>query len=294
MLNPTGFLNKVEYFLWAARNCIGANLSCPACGSGTTTLLKRKSFVTSLYRCEACYLLFRIPKSNVIENEKFYQKKYRQGFTTDRPDDAELEDMKQKSFIGTEKDYTSYISVLRSVGIQPGHVLFDFGASWGYGSWQFIQAGYRVYSYELSKPRSSYAEEKLGCHMVPDLEHFPEKADCFFSAHVIEHMSNPLALWETVQKVLKPDGVVILITPNGEPSRECLLGNHYHQLWGRVHPILLTVDSLTFMARRFGFVGLGYSSPYEFSKITTFVPGQLEGDELLFVARQNPQKQTIP
>ena len=289
MVNPVVFLDKLEYFLWAARNCIGADRSCPACSSGDTTLIKRKSLVTGLHRCEACHLLFRIPKSNVRENEGFYQKKYRQGFTTDCPDDAELEHMKQKLFWGTEKDYTAYISVLRSIGLQPGHVLFDFGASWGYGSWQFVQAGYRVYSYEISQPRARYAEEKLGCRMVSDLEHVPEKADCFFAAHVVEHMSNPLALWETALKVLKPEGVVILFTPNGEPSREYLPGSHYHQSWGRVHPILLTAGSLTVKALRFGFVGWGYSSPYELSKIATFVPGQLEGDELLFVARHKTQ-----
>jgi D-arabinose 1-dehydrogenase-like Zn-dependent alcohol dehydrogenase len=233
MANPMISWNKVEYFLWAARNCIGANRSCPACGSGDTTLIKRKALVTSLYCCEACHLLFRVPKSNAGESEVFYQKQYRQGFTTDCPDDAELEYMKQKLFRGTEKDYTTYISVLRSVGLRPGQVLFDLGASWGYGSWQLMQAGYRVYSYEISKPRARYAEEKLGCHMLPDLEHVPEKADCFFAAHVIEHLSNPLALWETALKMLKSGGVVVLFTPNGEPSRECLPGNRYHQLWGQ-------------------------------------------------------------
>ena len=290
MVNPMVSWGKVEYFLWAARNWIGANRSCPACGSGDTTLIKQKALVTGLYHCEVCHLLFRVPKSNTGASEAFYQKQYRQGFTTDCPDDAEIEYMKQMFFRGTERDYTAYISVLRSVGLYPGNVLVDFGASWGYGSWQLMQAGYRVYSFEISKPRARYAEEKLGCHMLPDLEHVPEKADCFFASHVIEHMSNPLALWETALKVLKPEGVVVLFTPNGEPSREFMPGNHYHQSWGQVHPLLLTVDSLTFMARRFGFVGCGYSSPYELSKIDTFVPGKLEGDELLFVARRKPHE----
>lgn len=288
MVNLMVFWHKVEYFLWAICNWVGADRFCPACGAGNTSLIKRKAFITGLYRCKVCHLLFRVPKSNVGESESFYQKQYRQGFTTDCPDDAELERMKQKFFRDTEKDYSLYISVLRAVGLKPGDVLFDFGASWGYGSWQLMQTGYRVYSFEISRARARYAAEKLGCHMLADLEHIPEKADCFFAAHVIEHMSNPLTLWEMASKVLNPEGIVILFTPNGELSRECLFGNHYHKLWGRVHPLLLTVDSMTFMAQRFGFVAQGYSSPYELSKIATFVPGQLKGDELLFVARRKP------
>ncbi len=150
-----------------------------------------------------------------------------------------------------------------------------------------MQAGYRVYSYEISAPRSQYAEEKLGCHMISDLDSIPERADCFFSAHVIEHLVNPIILWESALKVLKPNGIIILFMPNGDYSLEQQRGDVYHKIWGQVHPLVLSEESLTIMAQRFGFVGRGYSSPYDLSKINRSITGQLRGDELLFIARRS-------
>jgi hypothetical protein len=66
--------------------------------------------------------------------------------------------------------------------------------------------------------------------------------------------------------------VIVLFMPNGEPSRERLNGARYHQLWGRVHPLLLSAEALQHMATRHGFDGS--------------TAGQLDGDELVFVARR--------
>src|SRR5919109_1153406 len=110
---------------------------------------------------------------------------FEQDFTTNCPDDHILTDLMRRQFKGTEKDYTVYIDVLKAVGIQPGRILYDYGCSWGYGSYQFAQAGYRVYSYEIGASRADFAAEKLGCQMLSEPEQIPDKADCFFSAHVI-------------------------------------------------------------------------------------------------------------
>src|SRR5205807_2594130 len=131
-------------------------------------------------------------------------------------------------FAGTEKDYSTYIAVLRAVPLGPGSVIFDFGCSWGYGSWQLRHAGFKVYSSEVSRPRARYAVEQLQCELY-DPQQLREKVDCFFAAHVIEHLPNPRDLWEIARGVLKPSGKVVLFLPNGEPSRE---RHHksYHQL----------------------------------------------------------------
>jgi 2-polyprenyl-3-methyl-5-hydroxy-6-metoxy-1,4-benzoquinol methylase len=278
--------DRIEYFMWAARQWPQSDTSCPACGSTATSLLRRKALVTALVRCQACCLRFRVPKDSPRENETFYQSQYQQGFTTDCPGADELAKLVHSGFRDTEKSYAAYLNVLNSAGLQPGDAICDFGCSWGYGSWQLMQAGYRVFPYEISRPRARYAEEKLGCHMLPDMDHVPEKMDCLFGAHVIEHLPDPNIIWEAAQKILKPHGKVVLFTPNGEPELAEQRPDSYHRLWGKVHPLLLSADALSAMADRFGFVGCGYSSPYEPSKIAHFVPGQLAGDELLYIARR--------
>ena len=262
-----------------------ADTTCPSCGSENTTPHTRKKWVTALYRCEDCNLRFRVPKDSVGASKRFYQRSYSAGFTTDCPNDEKLAHLKSVRFQGTEKDFSNYIQVLQSLGITPGQTILDFGASWGYGSWQLSQAGYKVYSSEISVPRARYAAEKLGCHVLQSVDELPEQVDCFFSAHVIEHMPDPNILWKTASSTLKKSGVVALFAPNGEPEREKYSEAAYHQLWGEVHPLLLNAKALQAMAQRFRFEGIGYSSPYDLAELRHGDAGHLLGAELLFVAK---------
>jgi 2-polyprenyl-3-methyl-5-hydroxy-6-metoxy-1,4-benzoquinol methylase len=274
---------KIRYILWALSQLPRADTSCPNCGDQRTSQVKRKALVTALYECEQCRLLFRVPKDAPDNNATFYQDQYTEGFTTELPSDERLLELMNSHFAGTEKDFSDYINVLRSLGVTPGKVMVDFGASWGYGSWQLREAGYTVYSHEIGKRRAEFAKQKLGCTLI---EHFDEIAgsiDCFFSAHVIEHLPDPKYIWSVARKVLKPNGHVVLFMPNGNPVRRSKPG--YHHLWGEVHPLLLTPESLRYMASQAGFSDTDYrSSPYGTKRY-------VDGDELMFTAcRRTPER----
>jgi 2-polyprenyl-3-methyl-5-hydroxy-6-metoxy-1,4-benzoquinol methylase len=230
--------------------------------------------------------MFRVPKSDPIEDKKFYQNQYREGFTTECPSDQELARLQSVSFKGTEKDYSAYIEVIRATGLRPNDSILDFGCSWGYGSWQLSKSGFRVYSYEISKPRAQYAAEKLHCRLIASSAELPEKVDCLFSAHVIEHLANPRVLWEMAEIVLKPKGKVVLFMPNGDPEVEDFGTRRYHQLWGQVHPLLISGNALMNMANAHGFTGRVYSSPYDATKIQAGVNDGLTGEELLLIAER--------
>ena len=274
--------SKLRYLTWASRRFLGADTSCPACNELRTVLVRRKYFVTSLYRCPSCELMFRVPKPSASECRDFYQSEYEQGFTTDCPSPEALRKMKDSAFVGTPKDYSGYLDVLRSIPLTGGSTILDYGCSWGYGSWQLARAGYRVYSFEISRPRARYAAEKLECTLCAPQE-ISEKVDCLFSSHVIEHLTNPRLIWEIAQGVLKPEGIVVLFLPNGNPSREALDAN-YHKHWGQVHPLLISPIALMRMGEHYGFSTRCYSSPYILGEIATNVPGDLTGAELLVIA----------
>jgi SAM-dependent methyltransferase len=278
--------DKAKYLVWAAARSIAADRTCPACASPETRLVTRKHGVTALYRCHVCSLMFRVPKGSPEDDRRFYEVDYEQGSTTDLPDDTQLDELKRTSFRDIGKDYTDYIAVLRTIGVGPGSVVYDYGSSWGYGSWQFRESGYRVYSYDVARTRARFSEQKLGCRVLPEPTAVPERVDCLFASHVIEHLADPNVLWATALRVLQPNGLVVLVMPNGEPSRASLDRTRYHQQWGRVHPLLLSASSLSWMATRYGFHGASYTSPYELGQIAHELPGDLDGDELLFVGRR--------
>src|SRR5262245_9195007 len=213
--------------------------SCPNCGDKRSSIPDRKYFVTQLRRCEACQMMFRTPTDEQGHNRPFYETEYAQGFTTAMPSPGALADLKRFNFAGTEKDYTYYISALDQLGVKKGARLFDYGCSWGYGSYQLAKAGFDVTAFEIAPSRRCYAREKLGVRTVDDMDRaVPELAglfNCFFSAHVLEHVPSPRRVFHHAFRLLAPGALFVSFTPNG--SAACR-ANHqnWSSLWGEVHP----------------------------------------------------------
>jgi len=259
-------------------------------------VVDRKVVVTQLRRCSCCKLLFRTPTDDPNTNESFYENEYTQGFTTTLPSDAELAELKQSKFSGTMRDYSYYIGVLTQLGLNPGSRIFDYGCSWGYGSYQLAQAGFDVMSFEVASSRRRYAKEKLGVRMADDMDRasseFAGQFDCFFSAHVIEHVPCPAKALDYAMKLLKIGGIFVSFTPNGSQARRSIESsrwhNRWHKEWGEVHPQFIDdifLDtSFSRSPRAVGTSPVTGASLTEESVLTRL--DNLEGGELFFAARK--------
>lgn len=213
---------------------------CPVCGVSKFRVVASKAIVTRLVRCGSCRLLFRIPRDPIGFAEEFYQEDYSSGGLTTRPvRNGELARLLSTGFRGTDKDFTDKIRVLESLGIPKGARVLDFGASWGYLTWQLQQAGYEAAGYEISRPRAQFGREYLGVRIFTDKNDLTGPFDVFFSSHVLEHVSNPVETFTLATRVLKTGGVFAAFTPNG--SEMCLRADRrrYNQTWGRLHPLYL-------------------------------------------------------
>jgi 2-polyprenyl-3-methyl-5-hydroxy-6-metoxy-1,4-benzoquinol methylase len=176
-----------------------------------------------------------------------------------------LESLLQSRFIGSEKDYSTYITVLKALGVAYGQRVLDFGCSWGYGSWQLAAAGFQVTAYEISRPRCKYAREKLGVDAHEKLETLRESNfDVFFSAHVLEHVPSIRDVVEFALTKLRPGGLFIAFTPNGSEAFRQRQPKAWQKLWGMVHPNF--PDSLFYRALFPN--SLLASTPYDFSRLT--------------------------
>lgn len=215
---------------------------CPNCGCPRTEIVKRKYLVTALARCMGCRILFRTPTDAPELNGAFYQSAYESGFTTDRPSEEDLERYRQTRFQGTPKDFSLWISVLRALGVDPGARVLDYGASWGYGTWQLAEAGYETVGYEVSRPRARYAREKMNVAVHDDLSAVQGRFDAVFSCHVLEHVPQPSAVIAWARGVLRPGGVFVAVTPNGSRGWMEASPRQYHRCWGQVHPFYLNDD----------------------------------------------------
>lgn len=212
---------------------------CPACGSDAGSIVDWKG-VHVLCNCEQCSLLYRHPRESEESMSAFYQSEYSEkGMTADLPTEKELENLMDTRFKGTDKDFSYQISILNSLGIRPGMKVLDFGANWGYLSFQLKSAGYQVESFEISKPRAEFGSY-LGLQIKTDLSELTGQYDCVYSSHVLEHVPNPAATLKQQFAMVKPGGLVVAHTPNGSEAWRRKATSSFRNVWGLVHPVLLT------------------------------------------------------
>lgn len=233
-------LGKVRYALGALPKRLVQPCVCPSCGALVSTRADRKGF-HELRRCGQCALLYRWPSESAAEMETFYQQHYKQaGLTTDLPDASALKLLLAKGFKGSSKDFSKVLAVFRAIGLPAGARILDFGANWGYGVWQFQQAGYEAMGYELSKPRAEFSKE-LGVQLLTDWCDVVQAGpfDVVFSSHVLEHTPDPAQALRDQLAVLKTNGFLIALFPNGSDAFRLAEPQAFHQLWGHVHPVML-------------------------------------------------------
>ncbi len=267
--------------------------SCPSCGHFDSTVMDKKYWATSLCRCKHCQLLFRAPTTTLEENVSFYQKAYTQGFTTDLPSDEQLKAYLSKDFLGTERDYSTYIDIVRKASGTNGNKVFDFGCSWGYGSWQFRQNGFEVESFEISVSRAEFAKNKLGVKVHTSLSAVSGLFNIVFSSHVLEHVPSVKEAIAFGFRILKPGGCFVAVTPNGSAGFRKKDPNAWHKLWGLVHPNFLDGDFYqSFFSDYPYFLA---SNPYPTQEIENWgisnqykrhIADQLSGEELLIIVKK--------
>src|SRR5258706_1700507 len=202
--------------------------------------IDRKYIVTKLVACPMCSILVRLPTDDDQESNQFYQEEYTQGYTTDCPSEDILQQLIKTNFEGTERDYTRYIRFFEFLGIAKTSKVLDFGCSWGYGLFQFAKHGYRAEGFEVSRPRANYGREKMSLTISSKSEEIKGKFDVIFSAHVLEHLSDFSEINDLYKNNLADGGYFVAITPNGSHDFYVADYKAYHQLWGKVHPVLLT------------------------------------------------------
>jgi 2-polyprenyl-3-methyl-5-hydroxy-6-metoxy-1,4-benzoquinol methylase len=266
---------------------------CPNCDSSLSEVVDQKYLVTMLRRCNDCSLLFRVPTDDPIESAQFYNKEYSQGFTTELPAVDQLQALKASNFAGSEKDYSYYLRILNELGVGSGARLFDFGCSWGYGTYQLARAGMDATAFEISRSRRGYAERELGVRLVLDMDRtIADPAHrgsyhCFFSSHVLEHVPSPHLVFDYAMKLLQPGGIFVSFTPNGSAACRKALKT-WSQLWGEVHPNF--IDDV-FLDRSFANSPRAFgSSPLRGASLPADVAARqlddLSGFELFFAARK--------
>jgi SAM-dependent methyltransferase len=232
-------LHQLPYLVHGLIRRIGQAPACPCGRRRGDPAVARKGFHT-LHACGTCGLLYRHPRESADEMASFYQEGYAEpGLTTELPSAGELDALLRTGFVGSGKDFSWHITRLAALGIRPGARLLDYGANWGYATWQFRKAGYETLGFEVSRPRAAFAE-RLGVRVETDPDAVEGAFDAVFSSHVIEHVREPAAALEWQYSRLAPGGLIVAFTPHGTDAYRRRDPRGWQSSWGQVHPVLLT------------------------------------------------------
>jgi SAM-dependent methyltransferase len=151
-----------------------------------------------------------------------------------------------------------------------------------------MRAGFDVTAFEIAPTRRRFASDKMGVKVITALKGLTPSFDCFFSAHVLEHVPSPSAAIQSGLRILKPGGIFVCFTPNGSASYRAVAPT-WSTIWGGPHPQL--IDEL-FLDRIFTnyprcIGSFPTSAPRFGSQIHMMYLDNLAGSELFFAARKS-------
>jgi 2-polyprenyl-3-methyl-5-hydroxy-6-metoxy-1,4-benzoquinol methylase len=213
-------------------------INCSLCKTGADFLFQvndvnRKSSdeTFSYYRCSRCKLIFLAP---IPENLAKYYDDYHQ-FPT-------LEKLAQVA--AGERFKIEMVQRFKTKG-----KLLEIGPSIGVFSYQAKQEGFDVDTIEMSRDCCEFLSQEIGVNAVnsddPAVAIKSTKAhDVIALWHNIEHLPDPWSCLDQIAKNLKPEGILVIATPNPDSFGFRILGPKWLHVDAPRHLNLIPVEVL--------------------------------------------------
>lgn len=170
-----------------------------------------------IYRCKTCGVGFRDHLPDAATIKKFYDRAdyYSQGiFRSFDEKGTPLIEERNRTF----RDY------LTSIGFEnhkfSGKRYLEMECGVRFALAEMKQRGWEPYGIDVSSWAVQYAKEKLGIENVfvsNNLEQLRFPSDFFdfiYLGHVIEHLITPFSTLKEVARILRPEGLLLIITPD--------------------------------------------------------------------------------
>lgn len=178
--------------------------TCHICNSNTVPFLNKDGY--SLYKCSKCNLVYINPlpkpdflKRDVYSKESGYQGNKAKDLTKTKPDKK-------------TRDILNYLEKNNIKGN-----LLDVGCSNGEFMYHAYKRGFEVHGVELNSGTADIGIKhglKIFKGILNDAKYEDKFFDVIFLGDVIEHVLSPKEFMKECDRILKPNGRVIISTPN--------------------------------------------------------------------------------
>jgi len=224
---------------------------CHVCGGDSNFLLTKDNF--DEYICTQCNLSFVYPQpeaswlaSNIYSLESGYQ----------RNKTIDLSREKEGKRYGRPLDYMAHA--------KPGGILLDIGCSSGQVMYWARKRGLKSSGIEINKRTADMAAQngfEVYNGFLEDAPFQKGSFDLIFMGDIIEHVNNPREFVRDARSFLKPDGLIIISTPNVNcfwSKFTFLLYRLFNIPWTSATPpyhlFQFSFENLNMLMNEFGFV----------------------------------------
>ncbi|MEW5947316.1 MAG: class I SAM-dependent methyltransferase [bacterium] len=215
--------------------------------------------------CRRCGLIFAVPRevdAGIYDESYYVGRKLQAG--------GELAD----------RNFNRWVLDVLAGAVPGGGRLLDIGCGTGLLLEMGRERGWEISGVELSPWAARRAADRLGVPVrVSRLEDVPfpgEPFDAVTAIEVVEHTPDPVVFLKNVREMVKPDGALVLSTPNAGSLFRTLQGKGWAHYKAGEHLQLFRTDSLKRLIRASGlravrFFYKHYYSAGHFLKMPSYV-----------------------
>jgi len=205
---------------------VGKEIRCIVCDCNRFKRIFSKDG-RDFFRCSQCGLITinPIPEMNAIQ--RIYDREYFKSWGMESGDSEVVKRMKSKTF--------NHLLGVIEKDIKPG-CLLDVGCAAGHLMETAVSRGWEPYGAEISEYAATLARKKFGNHIYQGAFEnisLPENFfDLIIMSDLIEHLTDPASAILKVRKILKKQGILVIITPDASSLSAFLLKstwNHFHK-----------------------------------------------------------------
>ncbi|HET6989568.1 MAG TPA: class I SAM-dependent methyltransferase [Kribbella sp.] len=151
--------------------------------------------------------------------------------------------------------------------VPSGRVL-EVGCGYGYFLQAALDAGYDAYGVDLSPAAVKWAAERhpgrVFCGLMEEVPEIQDQQyDVIFGSHLIEHLTEPADFLSTASRMLRPGGLIVMVTPNIKSLLARVSGRRWVSFKIPEHVSYYDPQTITTLLERSGFSVRAVDSAYQ-------------------------------
>ena len=229
---------------------------CPLCLSKEFDDLYPDFEGNTYVRCTSCSLVYQNPRTIVDYEEDYWSgSKDPDGNLRDLMSDSERK-FKVKNRMINEIDFVNSLNGGRilDAGCGPGFFLAEINDNWE-------KYGVEISKYNIDFINEHFPDVKTSLSKLEELEYEDNFFDVIYCFQVIEHVEDPIQIIKEFKRVIKPNGTIILSTPNIESFVSRRFKGNY-RLLGKSHILMWSPDTIKQLLKLIDYKITKVSFPY--------------------------------